>query len=556
VLMDPRLGTRGVTPICEPQYHPIPAETPAGERVAILVAHGMGQQVPYETIEDAAEAVWRGVQNAGVSAAALQARCLKDGKQLDPPCVPTAQKPVIRSVRLGTEDKPDVDAELVRAEITVTDEQGIARDVHIYEAYWAPLTEGKVTAREVISFLLNAGWDGIVNTHARTYHRWMFGKERNFKLATEGLTLAFAIVLLLLASLLTINSVLAAAAASHVIGASNPFPSGDLLPRLTWDIVIVDLAGIVIGLGIFAFGRSKWGWIRNLGWLLIGAGEVGICFAAVLIVGHLAGRCWVNCVTPVGRWKRWVEFHPLLVLLLWTLEIGAAAFVRKFLIEYVGDVAAYIAAHTVSQFWELRQKIWQTAMKVARVIYRAQTVNGDFYYPKVIVMAHSLGTVIGYDVLNGMLLEDSFACKPVRSPSESPLQVADRTRMFLTFGSPLDKTAFVFRTQQEMNSGVREVGATAVQPMIASYNNRPKEWVNLWSRADIISGHLDFYDPPTAENAKSTLDHLSASGRPRTKDPREVQNLLDPDARTPLKAHVEYWTGNLVAEKLFQAITT
>jgi hypothetical protein len=549
--INPTLEAQEVSRICEPGFTPKPAATPASNRVAILVAHGMGQQVPYETIEGVAKAIWRGVQAAAAEATARQKECQETGKSPLPTHVPTAQEPVIRPVRLGIESKAEVEAELVRAEISLTDEHGKARDVHIYEAYWAPLTEGKVTAKDVITFLFDAGWDGIWNTQARTYRRWMFGEERRFVLPTERLTLAFLAVFSLLLSLLMINAVLAAAAASHVIGVSKPFPTVDLLPGLTWDIVIVDMAGVLIALGIFVFGRWKFGW------LLIYVGALGICVAAVFMLGHLAGCPWMVCVTPDDEWTNWVNCHPLPVLLLWTLEIAAAGFVRKFLIQYVGDVAAYIAAHTVSQFWELRQKIWQTAMKVARVVYRARTADDkDFLYKKVIVVGHSLGSVIGYDVLNGMLLEDGFSAQPQGGFSAQPLKIAERTRMFLTFGSPLDKTAFVFRTQHDMNSAVREVGAAAVQPMIASYDNRPKEWVNLWSRSDIISGRLDFYDPPTERNGKSKADYLDATGTPRPKHNRAVKNYVDPDARTPLKAHVEYWKGKLFASELLRAITS
>jgi hypothetical protein len=83
------------------------------------------------------------------------------------------------------------------------------------------------------------------------------------------------------------------------------------------------------------------------------------------------------------------------------------------------------------------------------------------------MVGHSLGSVIGYDVVNGLLLEDAF--------SDHPLHVANRTRMFLTFGSPLDTTAFLFRTQAEMCSPIREVAAAAVQPMIQNYDSRPHE---------------------------------------------------------------------------------
>jgi hypothetical protein len=262
------------------------------------------------------------------------------------------------------------------------------------------------------------------------------------------------------------------------------------------------------------------------------------------MAGHVAQLAVFLRVVPNGRWKNFVSNYKFLVLALWLMEILAASMVRSVLVQYVGDVAAYIAAHTVSKFWEARWQIWQTAMRVAEAIYRARTADDSkFLYTKIVVVGHSLGSVIGYDILNGLLMDDQF--------SAQPLQVAARTRMFLTFGSPLDKTAFVFRTQKDMRSQVREVGAAAVQPMIASYVNRPEEWVNLWSRADIISGHLDFYDPPNVLNAKHP-DHYVHSRM----NPKGVQNYIDPDARTPLKAHIEYWDGKMFAEQLYRGITT
>jgi len=196
----------------------------------------------------------------------------------------------------------------------------------------------------------------------------------------------------------------------------------------------------------------------------------------------------------------------------------------------------------VSKFWEVRQQIWQTTMRVARAIYHARTADNSAYlYEKIIVAGHSLGSVIGYDLLNGLILEDGF--------SSAALRVPERTRMLLTFGSPLDKTAFLFRTQQDMKSPVREVAAAAVQPMIAHYDNRPREWVNLWSPADIVSGSLDYYDCPNRGNAR----HAENASVPHEK---AVKNFPDPDAHTPLVAHIQYWEGALFAEHLYRGITT
>jgi hypothetical protein len=511
------LGPPEVFPQLPNTFVPKPPGQSAGNPIAILVAHGMGQQVPYETIDGVAQAMARGVA-AGAGA---------------------VSRSLIRSVRIGTQGKDDVEPELVRAEMQIADSQGKEHEVHIYEAYWAPLTEGKVSIVDVINFLFDAGWNGIVNTTARTYRRWMFGAEQKFLLETEKLVLVFVSIMLLLASLVFINAIATAAAASHAIGTTTPFPSGDLVRLLTWDFVLADIAAILVAAGVFIFGRFK-----TVSWLFIYSGASLIVISAVFMAAHLSGWVWFLRLVPGGKWGVFVSHWVFTVFLLWALEIWAASTARQFLIQYVGDVAAYIAAHTVSKFWELRQQIWQTAMRVADPIYRARTAdNADFLYKKIIVAGHSLGSVIGYDVLNGLLMDDQF--------SAQPLQVAERTRMFLTFGSPLDKTAFLFRTQRDMKSQVREVGSAAVQPMISDYRNRPMEWINLWSKADIISGHLDFYDPPNALNAKHPEHYLHVRA-----NPRQVQNHIDPDAKTPLKAHIEYWDGKMLADQLYRGITT
>jgi hypothetical protein len=362
------------------------------------------------------------------------------------------------------------------------------------------------------------------------------------------------------------NAVLVAAATSHAIGSSGSFPVPSQTVPLTSDFIVADIAAVLIVLGTVGFPslyrfmtrqRSTPGWMSWVGWTLIISGAALVFFAGWMMPFQLAGYhpesfLWLFW-SFASAWASWLaQGHGLLIIILWAVELLAAYGARWFLVEYVGDVTAYIAAHTVSKFYELRQQIWQTAMKVSRAVYRAQTGHGAssdtpaFLYNKIIVVGHSLGSVIGYDVLDGLLLEDAL--------SKNSLRIAERTRMFLTFGSPLDKTAFLFSTQQEMDSPVQEVAAAAVQPMIQVYKNRPEEWVNLYSKSDIISGALEFYDRPDKHNAGGEVQFQDPHKPPEMDKP--VKNLRDPDARTPLAAHVEYWDGKLLADELVRGITT
>ena len=77
--------------------------------------------------------------------------------------------------------------------------------------------------------------------------------------------------------------------------------------------------------------------------------------------------------------------------------------------------------------------------------------------------------------------------------------------------------------------------------MIQDYALRPFRWVNIYSPKDIISGVLDFYDRP-------------APAQPQPGE-RVVENEEDPTADRPVQAHVQYWGGTLVFERLHEIVT-
>jgi hypothetical protein len=137
---------------------------------------------------------------------------------------------------------------------------------------------------------------------------------------------------------------------------------------------------------------------------------------------------------------------------------------------------------------------------------------------------------VASDTLNRLLNE---------SVVTSSLDVTNRTRALLTFGSPLDKTAFLFRAQSEF-SDVREAMAAAAQPMIVDYALRPI-WINIYSPSDPISSRLDYYDARGHEG----------------KEPKRgggVFNVKDDQSWIPLVAHTQYWTNKAFVEQLRWAI--
>ena len=150
---------------------------------AILIAHGMGQQVPFETLN-------------AVAVGLLEA----DGK-----AGPTV-KPVARTVELGNE-------RLQRLELKLTGTSGAERDVHVYEAYWAPLTEGHVTLRDVSAFLLTAARLGI-RAARQPFRRWLSGRDTEFPAPVRTI-MYLLVAVAVLVSLGVLNAVIVGMAAAR-----------------------------------------------------------------------------------------------------------------------------------------------------------------------------------------------------------------------------------------------------------------------------------------------------------------------------------------------------
>jgi hypothetical protein len=576
------------------------------ERVAVLVAHGMGQQIPFQTLDEIATRLRE-----------------YDGTQLneDDASRSHAEKGVSRAIK-------SEEQWLQRIELVLGKEK---TPVHVYEAYWAPLTEGQITVKQVIDFLAGAGLNGLKHWNGK-FCRWLFGHYDPFPIPLR--TVLFLLVALAtVTSLVIMNAAIALVAANRaLLGSKAEWFTDNLFEDLTttFDVVLTAMFVFAVLLIAAKFTRRvKWKLVRWTRATLSILSLVGAVFVVVvaglaipfLFYGHIRGapavdRLWykfasASVVDGFGNrfdagtwWLLWIVALVLLVVwtervgagflhditkgrakmftlactlavaalvallgwviyrfnaifveaagkdvtegfrhaLAWPLLVVASAFIRLVLVQFIGDVAIYIMPYKLDAFNDLRKEIKALVYNTAHAIYSLRSdPEGPFEYSRIVLVGHSLGSVIVYDALNRLILEDYAA--------PEPLAVTERTPMLLTFGSPLDKTAYLFAVQGRGTSEARESVAAAVQPMIQSYESRPARWTNIFSRWDFISGNLQFYDYPMANNegeAKRMRDD---------EEPKRVDNKADPDATTLLMAHTEYWNNDAVIGELYVAVT-
>lgn len=435
-----------------------PETIPPIRTVAVMVTHGMGQQVPFETCASIAECFVRG------------------NRKLKPRHAPQANR-----VHLA----PDADL-LARMELIYAAEGNQPEThVHIYEGYWAPLTEGKISLTTALLFLLNAGWIGIKTcitrspadadgTSARgTFTRWVFGKLRSYAVKPHTFVL------------------------------------------LLW-ILIFLLLGIVAGVACEQALAHTWKALAG-NWSIQRLLDLVHTFIA-----HLSA----NLLRMSG-----LAFAGL--YLYWT---------RYFIVEFVGDVAIYVSSYKVSAFQEIRDAIQKSVLTVGKQIVAATDPDdtSKHLYDSFVFVGHSLGSVITYDLVNALLVWDSTGCNGQHN-------FLKRIRTLITFGSPLDKTAFLFRTQISREHHYRETLAALMQPLILEYDFRTFPWINIHSPLDPVSGELDYYDWPLVTPADMAKGPI-ATGR------FFVQNVVDPQARRPILAHTDYWNHKILTDQLLNAI--
>lgn len=182
---------------------------------------------------------------------------------------------------------------------------------------------------------------------------------------------------------------------------------------------------------------------------------------------------------------------------------------RLLIVGYVGDVAIYTTMDEKSRYYALRQHVLAESQALLE-----ELLASEEDYDQVIVAGHSLGSVIAYDTLNRLNIKSNLKNNLI----EAKLK---KLAGLITFGSPLDKIAFFFREHPKKDEYVRRQILKSLHSFKAiplQFEQEPLElasqiearldglpWANYFDEKDPVSGHLDFYAIPDADNVELHL---------------------------------------------------
>jgi hypothetical protein len=464
----------------------VPDATRKGKATALLVIHGIGEQNPYETMDQVARGFVRFFR----------------GKNLTP---------VLRPERIRHADWTEVAVHLDFP-------AGGREPLSLYEFYWAPYTEGRVTYRGVLLWLVRtvlsplryladnllAQLDSrLKNSPGRV--AWLMLREvgRATLVYVPFSVLAGMLAALFLRGLAPVREASRAFAAT----AGQEAHLGALAGAALCFAVAAVLALFVVQ----ELGR----WWRRPTPTTERAAEV----AWVLMASALAGVFWVAALW-VARWGA-IDLSRYRAIVLRPSHLWLALFVvllfwlRRVLVDYVGDIAVYVTADAKAASFEARTAILKASSDALARLLRS--------FDRVIVMGHSLGSVIAYDTINELLARAWASPQATPDPAPPPVSIQELARLkgLVTFGSPLDKVYYFFRQHVPADQAVRAQILSFLYSFRRGYSGRsygdfkftypetPREvagheanafpdlpsfrWLNVWSSMDPVSGPLSFY---------------------------------------------------------------
>jgi hypothetical protein len=227
------------------------------------------------------------------------------------------------------------------------------------------------------------------------------------------------------------------------------------------------------------------------------------------------------------------------------MEIFKLDFLEE-LSNVIGDVVVYNDPNPRSDNQTIRKEILNDCVKAIQYLVTPETTDGNndpiYKYGKVIIAGHSLGSEISFDAINRLTHQINLNQLHGYDTNGNQLfgnktNISKVLDTFITFGSPLDKTAFFFREQSEQSEYIKRQILEDLHCFKQNHWDNPEgvpkiknslirvfeniTWINYYDNHDYVSGSLDYYHGLTNINC-----HFPNPGFPK------------------IITHSDYWKSN------------
>lgn len=478
-------------------------------RAAILVVHGIGEQLPFQALDAFARGLARKLD---VQPKQMEHRLIRRAERTESAVRLSLAQPLLRSQ---------------------------ARVVDLFEYYWAGKVQGRIGLWPVLRWLARTSLTPLTSWGQQPAMLFLeAGTEvtpqavRRRRLGIFLREMARAVVLVVIAALIVLPFAYAAGNQAEVLDAARSLWRSLVDIRqpvagIAWFSLLV-FALLVLRGGVQLLRRRK----LPQAWLAAATARwwaaASLVAAGALLAVAVGIYWWFGLDAPALLIQVWAAVGRPAVL--WPVLATAVALVaRRVLIKFVGDIALYVTADERSSFFRTRAEILEGATRQLRALLQ------DDEYSAVYVAGHSLGSVIGYDAINRLAreLRATSAAPAPASPAPPPPPALsssqfDKLYGLVTFGSPLDKVYYFFRTVVAPEEAVRAQLLASLHGFhqrasgrdygrfrFATYEipePRQFQWLNVYSRADLVSGWLDFYRV-TAQRARPYHNPITAHVR-------------------------------------------
>ncbi len=249
---------------------------------------------------------------------------------------------------------------------------------------------------------------------------------------------------------------------------------------------------------------------------------------------------------------RYFSVDALALTVFGVTAVAAAGLLRgarlllDFIIENVlGDVQVYTTHDTNAAFYEVREAIIATVADALLSVIRAQTQGGKPLYDRIHIAGHSLGSTVGLDVI--IRLRQLALERGIDITSDFL-----RIRSFVTFGTALEKTRFLFDVRQPTPSAAydqfdNDLYGELFSANIASLRMQCADqgifWRNVWYERDVVANGIVTY--------KSDVNPLAGPANWRATTGQPERTICDDVALPSVWPKYAFIHGNYTGDVRF-----